>query len=136
MRSAVPLSLFAVTAVNLLAATVVVVGLATAGANAASTPATTLRAHRLELVDDVGRVRGQIHVEDGGEVVFRLRDEAGQIRVKLGDSRRGSGLVLLDDRTEPGVQLLAGVSGITNQRDTRLTLSGAAGESRTIRPAN
>ena len=136
MKSVVSLSLFAVTAVNLLAATVVVVGLVTAGANAAPTPATTLRAQRLELVDTSGRVRGQIQVEDSGEVVFRLRDEAGQIRVKLGASRRGSGLVLLDDRTEPGVQMVTGVSAITNQPDTRLTLSGPAGKNRTIRPTD
>jgi hypothetical protein len=136
MKSVVSLSLIAVTAVNLMAATVVVIGLATAGAKAAPAPATTLRTQRLELVDTSGRVRGQILVEDSGEVVFRLRDETGQIRVKLGASKRGSGLVLLDDRTEPGLQMLAGVSGVTNQRDTRLTLSGAEGVNRTIRPTD
>jgi hypothetical protein len=51
--------------------------------------AVVLRAQRIELVD-------------------RIRDLEGNIRVKLGASQSGSGLVLLNDRTEPGVQVLAG----------------------------
>jgi hypothetical protein len=132
--------MLALTVVNVLAATVVVVGLTTAGARASPDPApssaTTLRAQRLELLDASGRVRGQIQVEDGGEVVFRLRDEAGRIRVKLGASQRGSALILLDDRTEPGVRMSAGVSALTQRADTHLTLSAAGGASRTIRPSD
>jgi hypothetical protein len=144
MKSVVPLPMLALTVVNVLAATVVIVGLTTAGAraspdpapNPAPGPATTLRTQRLELLDESGRVRGQIQVEDSGEVVFRLRDEAGRIRVKLGASQRGSALILLDDRTEPGVRLSAGVSALTQRPDTHLTLSAAGGASRTIRPSD
>jgi hypothetical protein len=139
MKSVVPLPMLALTVVNVLAATVVIVGLTTAGAKAAPEPAlgpaTTLRAQRLELLDASGRVRGQIQVEDSGEVVFRLRDEAGRIRVKLGASQRGSALILLDERTEPGVRLSAGLSALTQRPDTHLMLS-AAGASRTIRPSD
>jgi hypothetical protein len=67
-----------------------------------------LRARQIELVDGSGQQRALIKVEDSGEVVFRLRDQDGTIRVKLGASRTGSGLVLLNEDTEPGVQALAG----------------------------
>jgi hypothetical protein len=39
--------------------------------------------------------------------VFQLLDQGGAIRVKLGAWRGGSGLLLNDDATEPGVHLLA-----------------------------
>lgn len=64
---------------------------------------------------------------DGG-IVFRLRDEKGQIRVKLGASGGGSGLVLLDDQTEVGVHLVAGA-------DTRIAI-GDAGVTRTLTAKN
>ena len=67
-----------------------------------------LRARTIELVDGRGQVRAQLKVERGGEVVFRLRDQDGAVRVKLGASRTGSGLLLLNEATEPGVQALAG----------------------------
>ena len=56
--------------------------------------AVVLRAQRIELVD-------------------RIRDPEGNIRVKLGASQSGSGLVLLNDRTEPGVQMVAGADRAT-----------------------
>jgi hypothetical protein len=43
--------------------------------------------------------------------VFRLLDQGGAIRVKLGAWRGGSGLLLNDDATEPGVHLLATSAG-------------------------
>lgn len=66
-----------------------------------------LRARAIELVDARGRVRGQLNVESTGEVVFRLRDSTGTIRVKLGASEDGSGLLLANESTEPGVHILA-----------------------------
>jgi hypothetical protein len=70
-----------------------------------------VRARAIELVDDRGLVRAQLDVEATGEVVLRLRDASGTIRVKLGASEEGSGLVLLDETTEPGVHLLAKRAG-------------------------
>jgi ribosomal protein L15E len=67
-----------------------------------------LRVRTLELVDRQGQARAQITVERSGEVVFRMRDQRGQVRVKLGASRTGSGLLLLNEATEPGIQALAG----------------------------
>ena len=70
-----------------------------------------LRARAIEIVDGRGQVRAQIKIERSREVVFRLRDRAGNIRFKLGASRTGSGLLLLNEATEPGVQALAGAAG-------------------------
>jgi hypothetical protein len=87
-----------------------------AGPGVAQAVPSVIRAHAIELVDDGGRVRAQLNVEPGGEVVFRMRDADGTVRVKLGASEKGSGLLLLDETTEPGVHVLA-------QRDgTSLTL--------------
>lgn len=70
-----------------------------------------LRGRALELVDEQGKSRARINVEPGGEVVFRLLDQTGTIRVKLGAGKDGSGLVLNNDATEPGVHLLAQPAG-------------------------
>jgi hypothetical protein len=87
-----------------------------------------LRARTIELVDEAGRVRANLKVEEGGEVVFRLRDAEGTIRVKLGAGNDGSGLVLMDDRTEPAVQVLAKRTG------TSMTLSEKGKAKRVIKP--
>jgi hypothetical protein len=65
--------------------------------------------------------------EPDGEAVLRMRDAEGTIRVKLGASKKGSGLVLLDASTEPGVHVLANASG------TSLTVKRGRQE-RVIRP--
>jgi hypothetical protein len=78
-----------------------------------------LRGSALELVDQQGKARATIRVESSGEVVLRLFDQQGTIRVKLGAGTDGSGLVLNNDATEPGVHLLAKSEGssvrITNK---------------------
>jgi hypothetical protein len=67
-------------------------------------------------------------VESNGEVVFRLRDAQGTIRVKMGASEDGSGLLLINDLTEPGVPILA------DQNGTSLTLNDEGGAKRVIEP--
>jgi hypothetical protein len=71
----------------------------------------TIRASAIELVDERGQVRSRLNVEESGEVVFRLLDQDGTIRVKLGAGRDGSGLLLANDATEPGVHILADNTG-------------------------
>ncbi len=94
------------------AALLVLLGALPPGRSApAQSVAPVLRARAIELVDDRGVVRAQLDVESGGEVVLRLRDAGGTIRVKLGASAEGSGLVLLDDATEPGIHMLAKRAG-------------------------
>jgi hypothetical protein len=88
--------------------------------------ADVLRARAIELVDGGGQVRAQFNVSKE-EVIFRLRDAKGAIRVKLGADETGSGLLLLDNRTTPGVQALA-----TRAR-TSLTLR-RGGSRRALRP--
>jgi len=66
-----------------------------------------------ELVDASGKERASIKVEEGGELVFRMRDAQGTIRIKMGAGENGSGLVLLDGDTNPGVHVLAKKSGST-----------------------
>jgi hypothetical protein len=78
-----------------------------------STEPRVLRATAFELVDESGGIRGRLNVEPGGEVVLRLVDERGRIRVKLGAGTDGSGLLLANDATEPGVHLLATSKGST-----------------------
>lgn len=73
--------------------------------------APVLRAKAIQLVDDGGKIRAQLDIEKTGEVVFRLRDEQGTIRTKLGAGRDGSGLSLMDDRTEATVQIRANKDG-------------------------
>ena len=70
-----------------------------------------LRGRALELVDERGKIRARINVEPSGEVVFRLLDQQGTIRVKLGAGTDGSGMLLANDATEPGVHLLAKAEG-------------------------
>jgi hypothetical protein len=70
-----------------------------------------VRTKAFELVDDNGKVRAQINVEKTGEVVFRLRDSKGTIRSKFGAGEDGSGLSMMDDRTEATVQIRANKAG-------------------------
>jgi hypothetical protein len=72
-------------------------------------------------------VRAQLNVAPDGEVVFRLRDERGTIRAKFGADEDGSGLLLLDAATDPGLHVLA-----TRAR-TSLTLQRGA-RRRVLRP--
>ena|SRR5688572_5014045 len=97
------------------------------GRASAASDSGTLRARAIELVDERGRVRAQLNVESNGETVFRLRDSTGEIRVKLGAGGDGSGFLLLDGSTEPGIHMLAKSSG------TSVTLTGK-GQRRVIAP--
>lgn len=87
-----------------------------------------LRARMIELVGQQGEVRSRLKVEPGGEVVFRLMDQAGTIRVKLGAGKDGSGLLLANDATEPGIHLLAKDAG------SSLKLRNKDGQERLIKP--
>ncbi len=85
--------------------------LAQAGSSAQSNVSPILRTKAFELVGDDGKACAQINVESTGEVVFRLRDSKGTIRAKFGAGEDGSGLVLMDERTEATVQIRANKTG-------------------------
>jgi hypothetical protein len=95
---------------------------------AAPTEPPVMRVRAMELVDARGQVRAQLNVESGGEVVLRLRDANGAVRVKLGASEKGSGLLLANDYTEPGVHILAQDGGAS------LTLRNKDGRQQLIKP--
>lgn len=94
-----------------------------------------LRGRSLELTDAAGQVRAQFNVEPDGEAVFRLRDAKGTIRVKLGAGTDGSALLLIDETTEPGVQIVARrAATATRATTTSINLFGAKDRRRTITP--
>jgi hypothetical protein len=90
--------------------------------------AAVVRASAIELVDARGVVRSRLNVEPGGEVVLRLMDPSGAIRVKLGAGDNGSGLMLADETAQPGVHLVA------RKGATHVTLKAPGGQERVIRP--
>jgi hypothetical protein len=87
-----------------------------------------LRGRALELVDERGTIRARLDVESSGEVVLRLLGQRGTIRVKLGASEEGSGLLLNNDATEPGIHLLATDNG------SRIRIADKDGDERIITP--
>ena len=88
-----------------------------------------IRAKTFELVDDNGNVRAQLNIEEpGNEAVFRIRDSKGTIRVKLSGTADGSGLLLLNEKTEPGVHI------IVNPEGPSLSLIGKDGQKKVINP--
>jgi hypothetical protein len=70
-----------------------------------------VRTRAFELVDENGKVRAQFNIEKTGEVVFRMRDAKGTIRSKFGAGESGSGLSMMDDRTEATVQIRSNQAG-------------------------
>lgn len=119
-----------VTVVNLALLLVAMTQSRTSGADGS-----ILRGRMFELVDEAGKVRSSLKVETDGTVVFRLMDQDGTIRVKLGADRNGSGLVLLDETTEPGIHLLARRAEIPDRPGTtRITLTGPDGTKRELVP--
>ena len=120
------------TVVNLI---VLVVLLTHDNLTVAQSDSPILRGRGLELVDVTGQVRAQFNVEPDGEAVFRMRDASGTIRVKLGAGNSGSGLLLLDETSEPGVQIIARrAAAPTGATTTRISLTGSEGRRRVITP--
>lgn len=106
-----------------------------AGRTAAQSDTSILRGSALELVDDGGRIRTRVDVEESGEVVLRLFDSNGTIRVKLGAGTDGSGLLLADETSEVGIHLISRRAGTSERPNTTsITMRGAEGQELVIRP--
>ncbi|HMQ04971.1 MAG TPA: hypothetical protein PKD26_13705 [Pyrinomonadaceae bacterium] len=87
-----------------------------------------VRTQAFELMDKSGKKRAQINVdEETGEVVFRLRDSKGDIRAKFGADERGSGLILMNDRTDATVRIRAAQAGAS------ITLFDREGHERVVK---
>lgn len=103
---------------------------ATSGVAAGQSAAPVLRASAIELVDATGLVRAHLIVTPENETLLRMRDANGDIRVKLGASEAGSGLLLADGWAQPGLHVLAKRGG------SILRLADPDGQQRVIRPSD
>lgn len=72
-----------------------------------------VRAQLFELVDKQGQVRAQLYLGEDGGGNLRLREAKGEIRVKLGATTNGGGLLLTDSATEPAIWAVANKEGTT-----------------------
>ena len=120
---------------GLVALNVLMLALVAAQAAPDRTPVEVLRGRALELVDERGRTRAKLDVDEVGEVVLRLIDQNGTIRVKLGAADHGSALLLIDVATEPAVHIIARRAPTASRPNTTsITLRGADAQQRVIRP--
>ena len=87
-----------------------------------------VRAQAFELLDKNGKVVAQMHVGEDGGGNIRLRSGDGMVRVKLGASADGSGLILFDREASPAVHLAA------NRLGTSATLAEKGKVKRVIQP--
>lgn len=87
-----------------------------------------LRAQSIELVDKQGQTRAQLFLGEDGSGNLRLRDGSGTVRVKLGATDSGAGLILFDADVEPAIWARADKSGTT------LKLAEKGKEQRVLKP--
>lgn len=85
-----------------------------------------IRVKEFEVIDSKGVVRAAIKTQPDGEVMLRLRDKTGTIRVKLGATEHGSSLVLLNDATEVGVHAMV------KNKETKFVVIGKDGKKREL----
>ena len=117
--------LFGVTAINIMLAATTWTG---AGVVVGQGHPKVLRAESIELVDQRGQARLQLHLGSDGSGNLRIRDGKGRVRVKLGTTANGStGLLLMDQSIEPTLWLE------TDRTGTSITLV-AGGKRRVISP--
>jgi hypothetical protein len=99
-----------------------------AKAEEAKNPPAVIRAGAFELVNKQGKVVAQLYLGEEGGGNIRLRSADGTIRVKLGATDDGSGLLLCDERAEPAVMLLS------NKTGTSATLAEKGKEKKVLKP--
>jgi hypothetical protein len=121
-------SVSVLTAVNLALLVVLLVGTAPTNPKDVVMPS-VVRAQAIELVDAAGNVRAQLYLGADGGGNLRLRAANGEVRVKIGATVEGGGLMFADKNTEPAVQLWGG-----GKTGTSLTLTGPDKKQRVIAP--
>ena len=87
-----------------------------------------IRARLIELVNEQGEMRAQLHLGEDGGGNLRLRSGEGEIRVKFGAVEDGAILLMFDQTAEVGVRLARDENGAS------LTLVDADGVEETIAP--
>ena len=100
----------------------------TTHADESASASSILRAEAFELIDKQGKVVAMFHVGEDGGGNIRLRSGDGMVRVKLGATADGSGLILFDTEAEPAVHLA------TNKTGTSATLAENGKEKRVLKP--
>ena len=121
--------------IGLIALNLLLIVLVAAQAGPSGKPQEVLRGRAIELIDERGQVRATLDVDDTGEVLLRLRDRNGTIRVKLGAAEHGSGLLLVDDATDPAIQIIARRTPTASRPGTTsITLRGPGTQPHVIRP--
>ncbi len=80
-------------------------------------------------MDAQGNVRGQLFLGPDGGGNIRLRAPNGEVRVKIGATVEGGGLMFADKNTEPAVQLRA-----SGKAGPNLTLTGPEKKERVFTP--
>lgn len=103
-------------------------GVNSAGGEEAGSPPAVIRAQAFELVNKQGKVVAQLYLGEQGGGNIRLRSADGTIRVKLGATDEGSGLLLCDDNAEPAVMLAS------NKTGTSATLAEKGKEKLVLKP--
>jgi hypothetical protein len=93
----------------------------------ATVPA-VLRAQAIELTNKDGKVVVQLFTGEDGGGNLRMRSGKGVVRVKLGATDDGSGLVLMDKDVEPAIRLATDAAGAS------LTLTEKGKEKRIVEP--
>jgi hypothetical protein len=99
-----------------------------AAAGEGDNPPAVIRARGFELVNNRGKVVAQLYLGEEGGGNIRLRSADGTIRVKLGATDDGSGLLLCDEHAEPAVTLMSDKAG------TSATLAEKGKEKKVIKP--
>ncbi|GEM_PF-1691224 len=87
-----------------------------------------VRAEAFELVNKQGQVVAQLYTGEDGGGNIRLREATGTIRVKLGATKDGAGLLLVDKDVEPAIWL-----NVKNHQTT-LTLAEKGKEKKILKP--
>ena len=87
-----------------------------------------LRAQSIELVDKQGQARAQLFLGEDGGGNLRLRDGSGTVRVKLGATPTGAGLILFDQDVEPAIW------ASTDKSSTSLKLAEKGKAQRILKP--
>jgi|SRR5690606_30545760 len=70
-----------------------------------------VRAKLIDLVAEDGQVVAQLYADKEGGGELRLRSADGSLRVKLGATADGSGLVLMNDESDSALWAIASRSG-------------------------
>lgn len=116
------------TVVNLALLVTLLIGAAPTNPTDVVAPS-VVRAHAIEPVDAEGNVRAQMFLGTDGGGNIRLRAPNGEVRVKIGATVNGGGLMFADNNTEPAVLLRAG-----DKAGPNLTLTAADKKQRVIAP--